>query len=187
MRRRIAPFYFFLAVLQSSRLCYALLNPPSRWQYGNDLVVQVWRCGGGSGAQTAPSHSTSPFGYPIQHGQLFDTSFSSVFSHPICCCALTGLPSVIVFFPPERSFLAYAFPLLDMCNLRLTYLYLSFFSHLCSVHPCALIPLAYDHHHHHHHHLLFVFIYLEEKTNEPTYFRLVLSCVNTLMCIACFG
>jgi hypothetical protein len=32
--------FFFLAVLRSSRLCYALLNSPSHWQrYGNDLVV----------------------------------------------------------------------------------------------------------------------------------------------------
>jgi hypothetical protein len=71
--------------------------------YGNDLVVCV-EVGGGSGAQfkpLPPTHSTSPFGYPIQHGQLFDPSslpFSLILS-PVS--ALTGLLSVIVFLLPE--------------------------------------------------------------------------------------
>jgi hypothetical protein len=85
------------------------------------------------------------------------------------------------------SFLAYAFPLLDMCSLRLLRVSI-FVSRLCSVHPCALIPFAYDHHQHHH--LLFAFICLEEKTNKRTYVLPscpVLSFVNTSMCIACFG
>ena len=66
--------------------------------------------------------------------RLPNPSFPPVFFHPIACYALTGLLSVIVFLPPERSFLAYAFPLLDMCSLRLgspTCIYLLFPSLLC--------------------------------------------------------
>jgi hypothetical protein len=146
----------------------------------------VWRCGGGWGAQTTPSHSTPPFGYPIQHGQPFDPSLCP-FSLILSAVMLSAGYSPLLCCPPERSFLAYAFPLLDTCSLRLSYLYLSSFPISAVSTPCAVIPFAYDHHHHYHN-PLFVFIYLEEKRNQRTYkLPSCLSFVNTLMCIACFG
>ena len=173
MRRRIAPFYRFpflsccppivATMLCSSRFTKSLAK-------GMERLGCVWRCGGGSGTQFKPlpsTHSTFPFGYLIQHGQLFDPSsppFSLIVS-PVS--ALTGLPSVIVSLPLERSFLAYAFPLLDMCYPRLSYLYLSSFpSLLCP--PMCSYSFGYDHHHHHCY-LLFAFICLEENTNKRTY------------------
>src|SRR6266403_5723602 len=94
-RRRMAPFFFLLAVLQSSRLCFT------------KLLGKVWkrlgcvcRCGGGLGAQTSPSHSIFPFGYPIQHGQLFDPSFPpfSLILSPVMLSP--GYPPLLCYIPP---------------------------------------------------------------------------------------
>lgn len=191
MRRRIAPFYRFLffsccppifaAMLCSSQFTKSLAKIWKRLGCVH-VGVEEWRRFGSS-IQTTPSHSISPF----QHGQLFDPSFLPFLSS-YSCSVLTGLLSVIVFFPPERSFLAYAFPLLDMCSPRLSYLYLSSFPiSALSTHVLLFLSLMI---------ITTTTFYLlspvskKIQTNVPTYFRPVLpalSSVNTLMCIACFG
>ncbi len=81
----------------------------------------------------------------------------------------TYSPLLLCLFPPERSFLAYAFPLLDMCNPCLSYLYLSSFpiSALLSTHVLLFLP-----HHHHHHLYLFSSIFRRKNANPyiPTSF-----------------
>jgi len=164
--------FFFLAVLQSLRLCYALLNSPSRWQrYGNDFVVCV--CIGVEEWRRFGSLNHSPARLPhsaTQHGQLFDPS-SPPFS---LCYVLTELLSVIVFLPPERSFLAYAFPLLDMCSLRLSYLYLSSFpisalsTHVLLFLSLMITTITIT---------TFICFHLARRKNKQTYLRTsVLSC-----------
>ena len=144
------------------------------------FVLEVWRRQGGS--NPTPFDSTFPFGYPIQHGQLFDPSFFPVFSHPISCCALSVLLSVIVFFPsPERSFLAYAFPLLDMCNPRLglpVSIFLFPISAL-STHVLLFLSLMITHHQHITTLYLFSSISKEKKKRNPyiLLFCSVLSCL----------
>jgi hypothetical protein len=146
-------------------------------QFAKSLVVwTTWLCVEewgrlGSSNHPLPLDSPTRLRYSAtqsNHGQLFDSRFLT--SYLLLCSQQVTLCYCVV--PPERSFLAYAFPLLDMCSLCLSYLYLSSFP----ISPCAVIPFAYDHHHHHHN-LLFVFIYLKEKKKQsvPTYFRSVLS------------
>ena len=92
----------------------------------------------------------------------------------------------MLVFSRELPFLAYAFPFLDMCSSRLSYVYLSSFpiSAVSVYYPCASIPFAYDHHHH-----LFYYIFsVSKKSKKHTYLRSVLFCsfVNTSMCIVLF-
>ncbi len=66
-----------------------------------------------------------------RHFPRFHSSYLLLCSH-----RLTLSPLLLRVFPPERSFLAYAFPLLDMCKPRLTLLRVSiFFSHLSALYP----------------------------------------------------
>src|SRR6267154_6558026 len=67
----------------------------------------VCRSGGVEEVLELNSNHSLSLDLPIR---LPNPSFPPVFFHPIACYALTGLLSVIVFLPPERSFFAYAFP-----------------------------------------------------------------------------
>ena len=94
----------------------------------------MWRRGGAEGFGSS-NHSLpldTPFGYPIQHGQFLIRHFPRFSCYSRIC----------VLSPPERSFLAYAFPLLDMCKPRLSYPVSIFLSHICSVQPHVLLSLS---------------------------------------------
>jgi hypothetical protein len=90
----------------------------------------------------------------------------------------TYSPLLLCLFPPERSFLAYAFPLLDMCNPRLSYLYLSSFpiSALLSTHVLLFLP--HHHHHHHHHHHLYLFSSIFQRKKRKPIHTYILSVVS---------